>query len=870
MPLVRAIDTDEMGEGPMRTTHHAHLEPRRIGHRAIRPRRGHGQRLIGALTVLAITAGACRPADDPAAGTTETDTADATVVVADDGPDGHVPGSADVEIRDLDLDAIADDELRKDLAELFAGALARGEGLQFARRAEEGTGEVPVPPVTLFATAAEADALRLTHGLEVPDQIRVVGALVADAQPRGARAGTDPHFLDAAAPTSSPSDLTAPSTVGPPTGPRRFTSGTVPQVTRYVGHDDLPLYAAPDFGADPVATLPFGERVFVQADLPTLVGHNVFVRVHAPDLAPTFPTGYLPLYWLHESPPSRTSDALTFETTYGLMSRAVSEAIRAGFYTGCDRYPQVAHEQTLFGGVPVFDPSTVASPMAHYECGEYPVGWTAYPNVKLLDSYEFSTPAVKQGGTFEVDIEAMTFTVPLRMTRLQDQTRGAPYEIRDLRTGAGGPAKTTSNSPYVPKANPIGADNSAVMYDLPIADDEVRVHGTDAWFNLSFDAPAGVTDEADAYVNVCMRLPGSEVRTGTIHTDIVFTTQAKTKGAKERTSHIQAITLGGLVFSPMTVCATATLTEPSGSFTGPHGAADLVAGTPAPLVVRFVRATIDDVTVQHTGTVGVYGQLDPVHDWFIDQLTTVINLALKSGVGGPLLWDGLLKTGFEQALLSQLDSLAAQVQANLVDPVPMLRQACDTLMPDSYAEASSRYHLLYLQCHDAASTAGVELITEVSPNLVQRCHDPDAYARVSEGAVWRSSDDTSIALTTGFGDPATHVLRRPHWVGCALPSKLTTTVLSDWWPLLGCMEEIVNHDVNHGRTLSQMRDRLRNDCQVPAVKLLCDIYGEGADLREMWTAAHGSSPNLGPYAGFCSLYRELTKDPSYQSDLAGG
>jgi hypothetical protein len=854
----------------MGTTHRSHTERLHTGHRAARPRRGGGVRLIGVVTALAITAGACQPADELAAVTVEADTTGPRLVEADDGSAADLTGSPpEIETRDLDLEALTDDQLRDELTELFADVFARGERIQVATLAERDPGEFPIPPVTLFDTSDEADALRLTHDLDLPDERRGVDALILGARPRGTRAGMDRHFLDAAEPPFDPSEEATARSVRP-TGSGRLTTGTVPQVTRYVGHDDLPLYAAPDFDAAEVAELRFGERVFVQADLPTIVGDNVFVRVHAPDHAPTFPTGYLPLFWLYESPPSRTADSLTFQTSYGLMSRAVTEAIRATFYTGCDRYPQVAHEQTLYGGVPVFDPSTVASPMARYECGEYPVGWTAYQSLKLLDNHEFSTPAVKQGGTFEVDMEAMSFTVPLRMTRLQDQTRGAPYEIRDLRTGAGGSAKTTSNTLYVPKATPVGASNSAVMYDLPVADEAVRVHGNDAWFNISFDAPAGVTDAADAYVNVCMRLPGSEVRTGTVHTDIVFTTQGKTKGAKVRTSHIQALSLGGLVFSPMTVCATATLTEPSGSFTGPHGAADLVAGTPAPLVVRFVRATIDDVTVQHTGTVDVFGQLDPVHDWFIGQLTSVINGVLKSDIGGPLLWQGLLKNGLEQTLLSQLDSLAAQLQANLVDPVPMLRQTCDTLMPDSYAHVSSRYHLLYRQCRDAASSAGVELITEVSPNLVQQCHDPEAYARVSEGAVWRSSYDRSIALTTGSGDHATHVLHRPHWVGCALPSELSASVVSDWWPLLRCMEEIVDHDVNHGRTISQMRDRLRNDCQVPAIKLLCDVYGEAADLRDMWNTAHGINPPIGPYAGFCTLHRELTKDPSYQSDLAGG
>jgi hypothetical protein len=854
----------------MRTSRRTDTQPLRPGHRAARPRRGGGLRFVGALTVLAIAAGACRPAADLPAVPVEAAPTGPTVVEADHRSDGDLIGtSPEIETRDLDLDALADDRLRDELVEVFADVLARGEPIQVATLAEQDPGELPIPPVTLFSTADQADALHRAHDLDLPDQARAVDALVVGPRPQDTRAGSHGGFLDSAAvPPAPPREATG-GAEGP-IGPHGITTRSVPQITRYVGHDDLPLYAAPDFDAAEVATLRFGERVFVQPELPTVVGDNVFVRVHAPDHAPMFPTGYLPLYWLYESPPSRTADSLTFQTSYGLMSRAVTEAIRATFYTGCDPYPQVAHEQTLYGGIPMFDPSTVASPMARYECGEYPVGWTAYRTLKLLDNHEFTTPAVKQGGTFEVDLEAMTFTVPLRMTRLQGQTRGAPYEIRDLRTGAGGPAKTTSNSLYVPKATPMGASNSAVMYDLPVADDAVRVHGTDAWFNVSFDPPAGVTDEADAYVNLCIRLPGSEVRTGTVHTDIVFTTQGKTKRAKERTSHIQALALGGMVFSPMTVCATATLVEPRGSVTGPHGAADLAAGTPAPLVVRFVRATIDDVTVQHTGILEVFGKLDPVHDWFIGQLTSVINGVLKSDIGGPLLWQGLLKNGLEQTLLTQLDSLAAQLQANLVDPVPMLRQACDTLMPDSFGDVSSRYHLLYRQCRDAGASAGVELIAEVSPNLVQQCHDPEAYARVSEGAVWRSSDDRSIVLTTGSGDHASQVLHRPHWVGCALPSTMSTSVLSDWWPLLRCMEEIVDHDVNHGRTISQMRDRLRNDCQVPAVKLLCDAYGEGADLRAMWSAAHGINPPIGPYAGFCGLYRELTKDPAYQSDLTGG
>ena len=51
---------------------------------------------------------------------------------------------------------------------------------------------------------------------------------------------------------------------------------------------------------------------------------------------------------------------------------------------------------------------------------------------------------------------------------------------------------------------------------------------------------------------------------------------------------------------------------------------------------------------------------------------------------------------------------------------------------------------------------------------------------------------------------------------------------------------------------------MRSRCLTPAVGLLCELYGEGEDLIEMWSEELGVEPNLDGYTSFCDWYDTLT------------
>jgi hypothetical protein len=831
------------------------------------------------------------------------------------------------------------DRLTEDARAMVAAAL----GDDVARILTAGRQPVVLDPITLFDSAEDADAVFARYGLSsAPDPV----------PPRvdGGRRGGDGDFLvvpeessresslsggtrsgsTSGTSTSGPTSFGASSgsTAGSPSDSDRFSGGDARAVARYVAHDGLPLYATASFAAEEVHTFERGEGVHVFDDLPTIVGDNVFVRVQAVDSYP-FPVGWMPLFWLYQAPVGGTTDDLTFTSTYGLIADAISDGIEQIFYRGCDQYPLVAHSP-MFPGATRCRRSTGTrwTSRRATTAGEYPVGMTGEAwipgvgmvNGKWLPPRTLDVPGTvqylpwKKGDPYGIIAAIHEYYRPLewapepltvhaRLSRLDGQRRGDPYDMRDLGTAHGATQpKVRSNQLYVPKATPATAAHDGVVYDLDeLAESAVRIHGTDTWFNVSLDAPAGVTEPADAYLTICQRLPGGHVQTERVYANIGLYTNL----VKERHSRITAIELGGMEFSAMTACATATINPPRGSFSSGGGlghATDMLGDTPPAAVIRFVRGTIEGLSLRHTGELKVYGQLDSVHDWLIGILLGQVNAILDHGPDGVGLWrfiaglpipkvdiphpddiDAAIQAGFgkvttslEQMLLTELQEVGRQLTRRLVDPHEAIRTACDTLMPSSYANVSSRYHVLYLQCLEATQDADIDVVANTGSTT---CHDPRAFARVSDGTGWRHAGDRTRLLYAGLEDGDqhySHVLRRPPWAswgadiqgrpvpGCGVRSALTTTVMSEYWPLLRCMEPTVNEGVNHRWTVSTMRNRLRSDCEVPAVKILCDMYGEGRDLREMWEQRYGHVPPTGPYMGYCSLYRDLTTEPGSQ------
>lgn len=234
------------------------------------------------------------------------------------------------------------------------------------------------------------------------------------------------------------------------------------------------------------------------------------------------------------------------------------------------------------------------------------------------------------------------------------------------------------------------------MYDLdPLVDSSVRIHGTDTWFNVSLTACA----------------------TATIHPPRGVTEQPRWRGARDRHA-------------------------------GRHAA-----------VIRFVRGTIEGLSLRHTGELKVHGQLDSVHDWLIGILLGQVNAILDHGPDGVGLW-----------------RFIAGLPIPRVDiPHDAIRTACDTQMPSSDADVSPRYHVLYLQGLEATHDVDLHIVATAGSTA---WHDPRAFARVSDGTGWRDAGDRTRLVYVGLDNRdhhGSHVPSAGLCMGyCGLYRDLTT------------------------------------------------------------------------------------------------
>lgn len=629
---------------------------------------------------------------------------------------------------------------------------------------------------------------------------------------------------------------------------------------RYVSNDDLPLFSAPDFDAEVELELQRGERVFVFDTLPVVSSNALFVEIQLPD-RDVSAVGWVPLAWLYETSVSTSRDSLDFRASYGLFSKQIANFVDSAFYAACDGYPVYPHNAGVLG--PQFNPNLLPSD-ANYRCGEYPVGDTYSSSHKRITTLDFETPSFHHDGTlFNVNIEAIPLSIPIDMLRLDGQTRGDNYAMRDLST-AWSPAGSADVEEFRLYSR-FPNHERQVPFEV---EDEVRVHDTDFWFNVSHEAPAGVTADADAYINACFYLPGSTLQGQRVDTNIKLTT----KSVATRVSHITGIEFGSVEFSRFRVCTTATVSQRADE-SDSDGVIDQYApnAMPGPLVVRFVRGVIEDIDVEYKGGIKLYGSFDSLHGALLTTATNVLNDVLINGVpfsikghdmsggAGPMLWQGWMKGALEKELLNQLDVIAARLTGSLPDPDGALSRACDLIMPDSYSQIESPFYPLYQQCLEATRDVDIDAI--VPPMGPSSCYEPGNYARVSDGKNWWSDTDTDDTYYYGDGINDVLAIDRPFWVnGCGIRSRVETEVMSEWWPLLECMAEVLDRDVNYGKTSGQVSANMQNECLVPAVKMLCDLYGEGDDLMDMWLGedADFDVPNT---FNFCAYYEELTKEP---------
>jgi hypothetical protein len=636
------------------------------------------------------------------------------------------------------------------------------------------------------------------------------------------------------------SGLTGGGGGGIPEGPGGLIGGGG-SVTRYVMNDELPLRASPNFVSATLMEMQRGDRVFVYGSAPVNAAGNLFVQVQAVDRSP-YPVGWMPLHWLMVSPAGDVQTTLDFGASYGLIAHVAKDFIKDSFYDHCDSYPRYPQDD-IFGTAPqLVNPGSI--PYAHrYLCGEMPIGEIQSSDWKLLTNYEFTTPEqdIEVAGITVFHADELDFQVPVMLYRLPWQTR-KNYSKMDLSSGyAQGGVDSVEHSMYAKFADAI-------------KESAVRVHDTDFWFNVTWSAPAGVTPVAGAsgYFNFCWTLPGGKLEGGYAPLDITI------EGAIN-SSHITGVTWGAVEYSAFRACGTAALRNDPSNIKG-----DLTTGQQPPIRVQFVRASLKGLSLKFVELPHLYGSFAAVHAGAIGLfLDFVSSFAKNEGVMG-VLWEAFMRESLEERLAGYLFELGTDLAQRMPDPKNELADACDTLMP-GYSSPTSRYYPMYQHCVEAASSASVSYFTNTtSPSTA--CYAGHS-ARANDGSAWSSKKDDHH---TYYAPPnATPVgLDKPFWVdGCEVEAELQTTVMSGYEDLVECAGAVFDEGVNYRRSMSWIQTQLQSRCLTPTVGFLCDAYGEGDDLVELWTQQLGVQPNVGGIFGFCGWYEELTTEdgPDYHT-----
>ncbi|MDJ0790113.1 MAG: hypothetical protein QNK05_25230, partial [Myxococcota bacterium] len=447
------------------------------------------------------------------------------------------------------------------------------------------------------------------------------------------------------------------------------------QVERWALSDGLPLRNQPDTSAGEIMILDRHDRVFVLNTPPIQNDGMVFVEVTVADRFP-YPAGWFPLRWLAVGTTTDSSDEIDFAARYGLFGRLAAELFEDRFYGHCNHYPVTPHSVFEWITPTPSYPNTVP-PAKRYECGELPVGDIVSASWKDIHTIDYTLPGFDVG---VIKMDDIPFAIPIQHSRLGGQTRGT-YEVVDLDTG------WHNNQPT---ADLVEHEHFKTMADVDTTESAVRLHDTDVWYNVTWDAPSGVNaSHADAFFNVCIQLPGGQLRGETTPHDITIS-------GPFNTSHITGFQWGTFEYDPLEVCATAAIHDDTQG-----NLEHLTNAPPSPIRVEFVNARLRNVTIRQVQSTKALGSFEGVHSDIKNMLESLLNGVLgNSGVLG-LLFDEFLKQGLEERILSVLVEYGASVGSNMPHPVQWTKDACDELMPQ-YATPASPYFPIYQHCKEAS------------------------------------------------------------------------------------------------------------------------------------------------------------------------
>ncbi|MEO0444338.1 MAG: hypothetical protein AAFZ92_11475, partial [Pseudomonadota bacterium] len=472
-------------------------------------------------------------------------------------------------------------------------------------------------------------------------------------------------------------------------------------VLRYVCCSDLPIISDPTvpsnqlFSASNIVAVPeSNEVVAVFDDLPIYNGNQLFVRVQRSGGQHYW--GWFPLFWLHNVSSPKVGANIHTGVSYQGISKQIRDTVEDIFYQNC-------HAMHPEGGEPNFPSAPPAD--KNYQCGEYPVGNTAYQytvdnkpfrhlaNVrKVINSYTsepLDSPlqhlAFGYRGT-GIGNNAIVLDIPFRIGALSTQTR------RD------------SNF----NAQELAADDfqfltrSYWQSEVAQEDENVRVHAMDWYFKTWFDSDAPASAHE---INFSLRvnLPGFDIYTPMFDGDILVWYRDH-NGALSQ-AHISQLEFGGMRMQDVPLRI--------------DGKVMLNINDTGSIQQTFVTNTKNQVSVQFTNIeattepeITFYDEVNLIYqsqgnteyiNYGVNYFRSMLNATLSNDGFGSYFWEVASETVMS-SLMDALQALEPRLVQLFDSPRSLAVEACDNAMPNNYKNMQSPFYAFYRNCLDFAAT----------------------------------------------------------------------------------------------------------------------------------------------------------------------
>lgn len=670
-----------------------------------------------------------------------------------------------------------------------------------------------------------------------------------------------------------------------------------PYVARWACCENLPLIKSLDvpdedlFAEENIAGyLTQNESVAVFDNAPIYRNQQLFVRIQRSKKDRSW--GYFPLFWLHQKSSPVIESQLRVNASYMGIAKQLYNLADKAAYDNCD----FLHP---WGG-----PSTSAPPKGNgkdYECGEFPIGNTNQlitlkgHEYKHLTNIDKEIPAqtvipknenieYPQFGWKDSDGGNIDLSFPFYMGRISKQNRDPKeYTLASL-TDPGYYFDTRIYAQYEVAEN-----------------DEPRLHPMDWYFKTWYPEESAANSDAVHFRLVTM-MPGFEVYSPTFAKEVILWYEGAVLDYRD--IRTESIRLGGMRLSELPIVISGRIlavedSDDDGDINQlvPKGFGSRVRVEFTD--VEFLRPPkmtfVDGIQIKFTEG----GLLPSVIDHFINVFNAIL---LNEDVSNNILWKAV-QPAVEDMILDQLVLLMPYLEKSFALPSSIAKRGCENIFPSAYKSFNSLFYGLYKNClsiADSAEFQGFENPSDVIIDSKTTAYGEsrDHYAQVSPGGFsWSSpSDKQKFLWCPGDQDDNCQAkIERPWWAeynprddyiggpkgantsysyrwdyGVTVRMRAKASMVQDYWHAMRCIVPAADRSFNYSPNGNAQihQQRLREECFIPMLDTLCELYGESEDLLNMWSERYDSIPTLSGYTSYCKWAKEEKQQDT--PDFAAG